>query len=73
MNPRPKKPVVKRTTCVSGSLFFDLRFKAGESGEDLARLDFGLKLRTEAVWPIPQNDAHSPPRGLSGWSGYLIN
>jgi hypothetical protein len=22
--------------------------------------------------PIPQNDAHSPPRGLSGWSGYLI-
>jgi hypothetical protein len=30
-------------------------------------------LRTEALQPIPQNDAHSPPRGLSGWSGYLIN
>jgi len=26
-----------------------------------------------SLWPIPQNDAHSPPRGLSGWSGYLIN
>ena len=23
--------------------------------------------------PIQQNDAHSPPRWLSGWSGYLIN
>ncbi len=23
-------------------------------------------------WPIPQDDAHSPPRGLSGWSGSLI-
>jgi hypothetical protein len=24
-------------------------------------------------WPIQQNDAHSPSRWLSGWSGYLIN
>jgi len=48
LNPRPKKPVVKRTTCVSGSLLFDLRFKAGESGGDLARLDLNRRLRTEA-------------------------
>ena len=48
LNPRPKKPVVKRTTCVSGSLIFDLRFKAGESGEGLARLSFNRRLRTEA-------------------------
>ena len=26
-----------------------------------------------SLWPIPQDDAHSPPRGLSGWSGHLIN
>jgi len=24
-----------------------------------------------SLGPIPQNDAHSPPRGLNGWSGYL--
>jgi hypothetical protein len=29
-------------------------------------------LRTEALQPIPLYDAHSPPRGLDGWSGYLI-
>ena len=52
---------------------FGRRFRTGESGGGLARLDFGLRLRTEASWPIPQDDAHSPPRGLSGWSGYLIN
>ena len=48
LNPRPKMLVVKRTTCVSGSLFFDLRFKTGESGGDLARLDLDRRLRTEA-------------------------
>ena len=26
-----------------------------------------------SLQPIPQDDAHSPPRGLNGWSGYLIN
>ena len=36
-------------------------------------IDLGLMLRAEALQPIPQNDAHSPPRGLNGWSGYLTN
>ena len=36
-------------------------------------IDLGLMLRTEALQPIPLYDAHSPPRGLDGWSGYLIN
>ncbi len=35
-------------------------------------IDLGLMLRTEALQPIPLYDAHSPPRGLDGWSGYLI-
>jgi hypothetical protein len=51
---------------------FGRHLRTGESGGGLARLSFGLLLRTEAAWPIPQDDAHSPPRGLSGWSGCLI-
>ena len=35
-------------------------------------IDLDLMLRTEALQPIPLYDAHSPPRGLDGWSGYLI-
>ena len=43
LNPRPRMPVMRRTTCVSGSLVFDLHFKAGESGEGLARLDLSRR------------------------------
>ena len=49
MNPRPRMLAMRRTTCVSGSLVFDHRFKAGESGEGLARLDLDRRLRTEAL------------------------
>ena len=51
---------------------FGHRFRTDEGGGGLARLSFSRGLRTEAFWPIPQNDAHLPPRGLNGWSGYLI-
>ena len=52
---------------------FGHRFRTGESGGGLARLDFSRTAPDRSLWPIPQDDAHSPPRGLSGWSGYLIN
>ena len=42
-------------------MVFDLRFKAGESGEGLARLDLDRRLRTEAFGLSRKNDAHSPP------------
>jgi hypothetical protein len=52
---------------------FDRRFRTGESGGGLARLVFSRTAPDRSFGPIPQNDAHWPPRGLSGWSGYLIN
>ncbi len=53
--------------------FFDRSFRAGESGYGLSPIGSQPPAPDRSLWPIPQNDAHSPPRGLSGWSGYLIN
>ena len=52
---------------------FGGRFRTGESGGGLARLSLNRPAPDRSHGPIPQDDAHSPPRGLSGWSGYLIN
>ena len=52
---------------------FGSRLRAGESGGNLVRLVFSRTAPDRSLRPIPQDDAHSPPRGLSGWSGYLIN
>jgi hypothetical protein len=52
---------------------FGGRLRTGESGGNLVRLDFSRTAPDRSFWPIPQDDAHSPPRGLSGWSGHLIN
>ena len=54
-------------------MVFDLRFKAGESGEGFSPIGSRPPAPDRSLWPIPQNDAHSPPRGLSGWSGCLFN
>jgi len=50
---------------------FGRRLRTGESSDGLARLKLGLQAPDRSLGPIPQNDAHSPPRGLGGWSGYL--
>ena len=52
---------------------FGNRFRTGESGGDLARLSLSPPAPDRSLRPIQQNDAHSPPRWLDGWSGYLIN
>ena len=52
---------------------FGGRLRTGESGGNLVRLVFSRTAPDRSFWPIPQDDAHSPPRGLSGWSGHLIN
>ena len=52
---------------------FGGRLRTGESGGNLARLVFSRPAPDRSLWPIPQDDAHSPPRGLAGWSGRLIN
>jgi hypothetical protein len=54
-------------------LVFDHPLRPGAGESSLARLDLDRRLRTEALWPIPQNDVRSPPRELSGGNGYLIN
>src|ERR1039458_5321764 len=43
---------MRRTTCLSGSLVFDRRFKAGESGEGLGRLNLdrrGIETRDPSL------------------------
>ena len=52
---------------------FDCRLRTGESGGNLDRLVFSRTAPVRSLRPIPQDDAHSPPRGLSGWSGHLFN
>ena len=48
VEPPSEKARREETTCVSGSKVSACRFRAGESGGGLARLDFSRRLRTEA-------------------------
>ena len=49
VEPPSEKARHEETTCVSGSLVVGHRFRAGEGGEGLARLDLSRRLRTEAI------------------------
>ena len=49
VEPPSEKARHEETTCVSGSLIVGRRFKTGESGASLARLDLSRRLRTEAI------------------------
>ena len=48
VEPPSEKARHEETTCVSGSLVVGHRFRTGEGGEGLARLDLSRRLRTEA-------------------------
>ena len=49
VEPPSEKARHEETTCVSGSLIVGQRFRTGEGGEGLARLDLSRRLRTEAL------------------------
>jgi hypothetical protein len=72
LNPRPRKLIVKRLRAYPAQ-------KSQRPPQNRRKqrqpspIEFQPPAPDRSLWPIPQNDAHSPPRGLSGWSGYLIN
>ena len=72
MNPRPKKPAMQDYVRIRFGIFRPPTVRTGKS-ERLSPIDLGLPAPDRSLEPILQNDAHSPPCRLSGWSGYLIN
>src|SRR5262245_55120704 len=71
LNPRPRKPAMK-----SLRAYPIQKFRTPLQNRQERRRSSPIGSRPTApdrsLQPIPQHDAHSPPRGLSGWSGYLI-
>ena len=49
MNPRPRKPAMKSLRAYPAQKISAIRFRTGERGGGLARLDLDRRLRTEAL------------------------
>ena len=71
LNPRPRKPVVKSLRAYPVQKF-RTPLQSRQERRHSSPIGSQPTAPDRSLWPIPQNDAHSPPRGLSGWSGYLI-
>ena len=72
LNPRPRKPAMKRLRAYPAQYSRPPPQNRQERRQP-SPIGFRPPAPDRSSWPIPQNDAHSPSRGLSGWSGYLIN
>ena len=73
VEPASEKVYRKKTTCVSDSLVFVRLLKNRQERDSLSPIDFGFRLRTEALDLILQNDVLKPRAGPSAQGGYLIN
>src|ERR1022692_3694452 len=73
VEPPSEKARNEEPTCVSGSKDFGHPLQNRRARRQPSPIRSRPPAPDRSLWPIPQNDAHSPPRGLSGWSGYLMN
>jgi hypothetical protein len=73
VEPASEKVYREKATCVSGSLVFIRPLRNRQERDSLSPIDFGFRLRTEALGLILQNDVLKPRAGPAAQDGNLIN
>ena len=70
MNPRPRKSCIKRLRAFPVRWFSTATLETGKKRR-LSPIDFGFRLRTEALDLLLQSDVLNPRAGPAGQNGYL--